>query len=166
MANKKQLFRLPDGTSAYLEMNSIHKILQDKGLDPGGDVQMFHTQNVLRRIVKYMPFKTGMTIKVTIAQTNVRKPYIITNTPYAQYLYRGKVMVDSKTGKGPANIPSVGPRYRKGTTLKATHRPLEYNKSKNPLAGPYWDRRLKAAEGEALEADLQRYIDTKGGGKK
>lgn len=166
MSKKQQLFRLPDGTIAELEMHSVERILKDKGLDPGGDVQMFHTQNVLRRIVKYMPFKTGMTIKVTIAQTNVRKPYIITNMPNAQYLYRGKVMVNSKTGKGPANIPGVGPRYPKGTTLKATNRPLEYNKTKNPLAGPYWDRRLKAAEGKAMAADVQRYIDLKGGGKK
>ena len=169
MSKKQQLFRLPDGTIAELEMHSVDRILKDKGLDPGGDVQVFHTQNVLRRIIKYMPFKTGMTIKVTVAQTDVRKPYIITNTPYARYLYHGKVMVNSKTGKGPANIPGVGPRYRKGTTLKPTNRKLEYNKAKNSLAGsfagPYWDRRLKAAEGKALAADLQRYIDWKGGRK-
>lgn len=163
MSKTKTLFRLPDGTVAELKMKSVQQVLQDKGLDPGGDVQMFHTQNVLRRIIKYMPYKTGMTIKVTVAQTDIRKPRIITNTPYAQYLYRGKRMVNSKTEKGPGYIEGVGYRYRKGTTLKATKDPLHYNKSKNPLAGPYWDRRLKAAEGKAMAADLQRYIDQKGG---
>ena len=53
--SKQTLFRLPDGTIAQLEMHSVGQILHDKGLDPGGDVQMFHTQNVLRRIVRYMP---------------------------------------------------------------------------------------------------------------
>ncbi len=163
---KQTLFRLPNGTVAELEMHSIGQILKDKGLDPGGDVQMFHTQNVLRRIIKYMPNLSGMTIKTTIAQTDIHRPRIITNTPYAQYLYRGKRMVNSATGKGPGYIPGVGYRYRKGTTLKATSELLNYTKNKNPLAGPYWDRRLKAAEGKALAADVQRYIDLKGGGKK
>ena len=87
MASKKeQLFRLPDGTIATLEMHSVSQILKDKGLAAGGSVQMFHTQNVLRRIIKYMPLRSGMTIKVTIAQTDIHKPYIVTNTPYAGML--------------------------------------------------------------------------------
>lgn len=136
MASKKeQLFRLPDGTIATLEMHSVSQVLKDKGLSSDGDVQMFHTANVLRRIIKYMPMRSGMTIKVTIAQTDIHKPYIITDTPYAQYLRKGK----SKSG-----------------------RPLNYTKTKNPLAGPYWDRALEQQEGAALKADLQRYINRKG----
>ena len=65
MATKRQLYRLKNGTVAYLEMNSIPRILKDKGFADDGDVQVFHTQNVLRRIIKYMPYKSGMTIKVT-----------------------------------------------------------------------------------------------------
>lgn len=98
MANKKQLFRLPDGTVAYLEMHSVKRILKDKGLAPDGYVQMFHTQNVLRRIVKYMPYQSGMTVKVTVAQTNIRKPLIVTDTPYARFLFNGKLMVSDVTG--------------------------------------------------------------------
>ena len=78
MKVKTQLFRLPSGTVAYLEMNSVGKILKDKGLDAAGDVQQFHTANVLRRIKRYMPFVSGMTYKVTVAQTNIKKPEIIT----------------------------------------------------------------------------------------
>ena len=162
MSTKRALFRLPDGTLATLEMHSVGEILRDKGLDPAGSAQAFHTQNVLRRIIKYMPFRSGMTVKVTIAQTNIRKPEIVTNTPYAQYLYHGKRMVNSQTGKGPGYVPGVGFRYRKGTTLKATGEPLHYTKTKNPLAGPYWDRALSKAEGKALAADLQRYLNRKG----
>lgn len=158
MKKKIQLFRLPNGTVAYLEMNSVDQILRDKGLDANGDAQRFHTANVLKRIKRYMPFVSGMTYKVTVAQTDISKPYIVTDTPYAKYLFRGKKMVNAKTGKGPRMIPGVGPRYKKGTVLKATAEDLNYTKTKNPAAGPRWDRALSAAEGKAMTKDLQRYI--------
>ena len=125
---------------AKLVMNPITKLLNDKGLDNRGDVQRFHTQNVLRRIVKYMPYRTGATVKLTITQTDIRKPYIITDAPYAKYLYYGKVM----EGKTPKTV---------------TGRPLNYTKTQNPQAGPFWDRALAVSEMPALVADLQRYIN-------
>jgi hypothetical protein len=54
---------------------------KEKGLTAGGDVQRFHTNNVLRRIVKYMPYRSGATIKLTQAQTDINKPEIVTDTP-------------------------------------------------------------------------------------
>ena len=157
------LYRLPGGTIAYLEMNTREQILKDKGLDPGGDAQKFHTANVLRRIKRYMPFDTGMTYKVTVAQTDISKPYIITNTPYAKYLFYGKNMVDAKTLK-PAVMTPEGWRSRKGSVKVPTNIPLEYRK-KNPQAGPRWDRALTAAEGKAMAADLQRYLNRRSGKK-
>ena len=115
---------------------------------------MFHTQNVLRRIVKYMPYQSGMTIKVTAAQTNIRKPLIVTDTPYARFLFQGKLMVSDVTGS---------PWARKGETKHVVNRPLDYTKTKNLKAGPFWDRALSTAEGPAMAADLQRYIKQKGG---
>lgn len=150
--SRQRLFRLPDGAAADLEMHSAAQIIKDKGVDPGGDVQMFHTQNVLRRIIKYMPYQTGMTIKVTVAQTDVRRPLIVTNTPPARFLYHGKLMVSDVTGS---------PWARKGETKHVVNTPLRYSKTKNPKAGPYWDRALSAAEGPAMAADLQRFIRRK-----
>ena len=46
--------------------------------------------------------------------------------------------------------------------MTAEGKPLHYTKIKNPQAGPHWDRALVAAEGEALTADLQRYIARRG----
>lgn len=138
---------------------SARKLVQSKGLSKDGNVQAFHTRNVLRRIKRYMPFRTGATYKITMAHTDIRKPEIVTDVPYARYLYSGKAMVNSKTGKGPALIPGVGFRYRKGTILKVTGRNLKYTTTKNPDAGPFWDRTLIAKEGAAMTADLQRYID-------
>lgn len=122
-----------------VNMNPVNKILKDKGLTPGGDVQKFHTANVLRRIVKYMPYRTGATIKKMLIQTDVRKPEIILDVPYGKYLYYGKAM----EGRAPKVV---------------TDRDLVYTKSKHPLAGPYWDRALVAAEMPAMQADVQRYV--------
>lgn len=101
------------------------------GLGRDGPVQQFHTANVLRRIQKYMPYRTGATIKLTIAQTNTHVPEIVTDNPQARYLYYGV----SKSGK-----------------------PLNYTHTKNPLAGPRWDEAVMAAEGDAMAADLARYM--------
>ena len=134
------------------------QLIQRKGLGASGHVQMFHTQNVLRRIQRYMPFKTGATIKITVAQTDIRKPEIVTDVPYGQFLYRGKVMVDLRTGAAGFMTPE-GWRSRKGCTKVPTDRNLQYTRIKNPMAGPYWDRTLCACEGKAMAADLQRYIN-------
>lgn len=139
---------------------SANKLIRQKGLAQDGKVQMFHTQNCLRRIKRYMPFLSGATYKITVAQTNIRKPEIVTNVPYGKYLFCGKVMVNSKTGKGPVLIPGVGYRFPKGSTFVPTDRELEYTKTKNPLAGPHWDRTLVSYEGKAIVADLQRYINS------
>ncbi len=148
----KQRIRLPDGTVACLEMHSTRQIMRDKGLDENGDVQTYHTRNVLRRIVRYMPYQNGMTIKITVAQTDVRRPLIVTDTPSARFLFNGKLMVSDVTGS---------PWARKGETKHVVNTPLNYTKTKNPRAGPHWDRAVSAAEGKAMVADLQRYIDRK-----
>lgn len=129
-----------------VDMRPVNAILKAKGLTVDGDVQRFHTANVLRRIVKFMPYRTGATIKLTQTQTAVNEPRIITAAPHAKYIYFGKVMV----GDPPKQV---------------TDRDLQYTKTKNPQAGPYWDRALVAAEGAAMRNDLQRYVNRKAGKK-
>lgn len=141
-----------------VNMAPVNVIIARHGIGPGGDVQQFHTANVLRRIVKYMPYRTGATIKIMQAQSPVDKPYINLATPYARYIHEGKVMVNAETGSGPPVIPNVGPRWRRGTKLRATDRPLTYTKTKNPEAGPHWGERLMAAEGDAMLQDLKDYV--------
>ena len=52
------------------------QIIDQLGLGEKGEAQMFHTANVLRRIQRYMPYRSGATIKLTIAQTDIRVPEI------------------------------------------------------------------------------------------
>lgn len=144
-----------------VKLEPTRKILRNLGLDQRGAVQKFWTSTVLRRIQKYMPYRTGETIKLTVAQTDINKPEIVTDTPYARMLYYGKVMVDPKTGKA-GFLTENGWMSRKGVKKVPSGRNIEYTKTKNQQAGPYWDRRLKAAEMQSMEQELQSYIDRRG----
>ncbi len=158
MAKKTIICRLPNGVMATLSMKQANEIIRSKGLDQAGDVQQFHTANVLRRIKRYMPFLTGATYKITAIQTVIRRPEIVTDTPYAKYLFFGKVMIDPKINAAGFLTPE-GWRSRKGSVKVLTSRSLQYTRTKNPKAGARWDRTLSAAEGPQMRADLQRYIN-------
>ena len=146
-----------------VDMKPINRILKAKGLTADGDVQRFHTQNVLRRIQKYMPYRTGATIKAMIIQTDISKPEIVLDVPYGRFLYHGKLMVDPVTGAAGFKDKDGQWKSRKGVPKVKSNRPITYTKTKNPQAGPYWDRALKAAEMPAMQADLQRYVNRKAG---
>jgi hypothetical protein len=98
-----------------------------------------------------MPYKTGALIKLMIAQTDIDTPEIVLTAPQAAFLYHGKVMVDDETGS---------PWARKGHTKHVDEGwDIDFNKEKNPMAGPYWDRALVANEGEVLVRELQSYLN-------
>lgn len=140
----------------YMKIPSADELVQRLGIGPDGDAQIFHTNNILRRMQKYMPMKTGV---FSTAQTRAADSHTIeTTAPQAWYLYYGRRMVNEATGRGPRYIKGVGWRWPKGAKLMATDDPLNYTTTFHPLAGPYWDRRLVAAEGDAIARELHNYI--------
>ena len=150
-------------TTVKVNMKPVNTILTRLGVNKTGDVQMQATRIINQRITRYMPYRTGaMSTKLKYIKSPTE---IEVAARYATYQYYGKVMVNAKTGKGPAFIPSVGYRYKKDTVLKATDRDLDYDKTKNPLAGPFWDKHIMAAEGSQIAAELQEYVDRKAGKK-
>lgn len=94
------------------------------------------------------PFVPASQEKSLDTRTRVDGGYIIYPGPYARYLYNGKVMVDSVTGKGPMRfIDKMGNeqiKFRKGATLKQTDRDLKYSKSTHPQAQDHWFEVSKA----------------------
>lgn len=134
---------------AEYNMHTIDQILTGQGLNQNGRAQRFHTHNVLRRIIKYMPYQAGSLIKLTINQTNIDIPEIVTEAPQAQFLYRGKLMIGMESRSAYA---------RRGEVKQVTGVNLNYTKTKNPQAGPYWDRALVSYEMPAMVADLQGFI--------
>ena len=145
-----------------VNMVPVQKILDGLGVTARGDVQRFHTANVRRRIQKYMPYRSGAAIKLMIVQSPVDDPFIHVDAPFARMLYHGKVMVDPKT-KAAGFLTENGWRSRKNAKKVVSSRDIAYDKTKNPQAGPLWDRRLVAAEGAAMQQDLQNYVDRRAG---
>lgn len=135
----------------------VSDVLIRLGVDKNGDVQMQTTRIVNKRITRYMPYRTSA---LSTKLKYIKSPTEIeVNAPYARYQYYGKVMVDSATGRGPFYIEDVGFRYRKGAVLKVTDRDLRHDKSKHWLAGPFWDKRMMAAEGKMIAQDIQAYVN-------
>lgn len=145
-----------------VDMAPVSTIMKRLGVTAQGDVQRFHTANVRRRIQRYMPYRSGATIKLMIVQSPTDMPFIHVDVPYARMLYHGKVMVDPKTRAAGFLTPN-GWRSRKGVPKVASDRDIQYDKSKNERAGPYWDRALMAAEGAQMQAELQAYVDRRAG---
>ena len=120
-----------------VKMKPVNTILTRMGVKPDGDVQMFVTNTVNRRITRYMPFRSGaLSTKLKHIKSATEIEVL---GPYARYQYYGKAM------DGPA--PKV-----------VTDRDLKYDKTKNPLAGPFWDRRLIANEGAQIAGEVRRYV--------
>ena len=120
-----------------VKMKPVNTILTRMGVKPDGDVQMFVTNTVNRRITRYIPFRSGaLSTKLKHIKSATEIEVL---GPYARYQYYGKVMA------GPA--PKV-----------VTDRDLKYDKTKNPLAGPFWDRRLIANEGAQIAGEVRRYV--------
>lgn len=129
-------------TRIRVEMKPVNTIVNRLGVGESGDVQRFVTNSVNRRITRYMPYRSGaLSTKLKL----ITGPAEITVLgPYARYQYYGKAM----EGRAPKHV---------------TERPLNYDKTKNPLAGPFWDRALMSHEKDAIIADIQEYVDRKAG---
>ena len=100
-------------------------------------------EQVLQGCRALMPLLTGSLQQRSRVEDGGRR--VVFPGPYARYLYMGRVMVDSVTGKGPRKIP-IGPgeyvlRFRKGAKLKPTGRRLTYS---NPEAVDHWFDEAKA----------------------
>ncbi len=104
------------------------EVMRELGVDARGKVQQFVTDRVRFRMQRYMPWDTGFTVT---SLTQVTSPTTITvNAPYAQYLYNGV----SRSGNA-----------------------LDYTKTTNPMAGPFWDRTLVQNEGDAIAEEAASY---------
>lgn len=127
-------------TKVKVKMKPVNTILTRLGVTPDGDVQMFATNSINRRITRYMPYRSSaLATKLKYIKSPTQ---IEVAAPYARYQYHGKVMV----GKAPKTV---------------TSRDLKYDTTKHTLAGPFWDRRLMAAEGGQIAAEVQKYVDRK-----
>lgn len=134
-------------------------IIARLGLEPNGRVQKYFTKRCADYMDPYVPLDKG---DLAYNQRRIESDKIIYQSPYAHYMYEGKVM-------GP-NIPikddgvivgwfSKEPKYYTG-------KDIDYSKSiakGHTFAGPHWDRRMWSVEKDNILKEVQDYM--KHGGK-
>lgn len=106
------------------------QLLKRVGVDKSGRVQKLVTDEVFKRIGKYMPRRSGALEDAKTEITSTTR--ITTKGPYARYVFFG-------VGRG--------------------GKPLNYTRTENPLAGPHWDRRMVKAEGRSIVRAVRRQIE-------
>lgn len=90
---------------------------------------------VMKDTVPYVPALTG----VFSNSTRIIGKNIIYSGVQARYLYEGKVMVDSETGKGARYLgDEIGFRHRRGAILVPSERNLNYTTAMHPKAQAHW----------------------------
>ena len=130
-----------------VKLDSSAKIAQRKGLGKGGVIQKFIDSEVIRLSAPYTPFATGMMQKSATLGTVIGSGEITYNSPYARYLYYGKVMVSPTTGS---------PWAKKGERKVKTARMISYNGA--PKKGAFWLEVIKNHH----KADLLREVQSLG----
>lgn len=108
--------------------------------------QVFVDSECIRLMSNYTPMLTGVLTKSATLGTVLGEGEIHQTTPYARYQYYGKLMVSSTTGSA----------FSKGESKELTDKDLNYNKSRHPLAGSYWFKRMAADNGKKILAGAQR----------
>lgn len=141
-----------------VKCKSASQIIRAHGLDRNGDVQRAWTSIVDRRISRFMPYRPGSGALSGKLKYISGPAEITVAAPYAKYQYYGKVMIDPKINAAGFLTKDGTWRSRKGAVKVLTDRPLDYDTTKNERAGPFWDRRLMAAEGDAMVQEIREYI--------
>ena len=111
-----------------VDFSDAAKVLENHGLEKGGRVQAFFTNEVMRRSDPYVPFSSGP-LKNT-ARITADMDGIVYNQPYSRFHWYGKVMIYEPTGS------TWAPKYGEKVV---TDRDMEYQGA--PLRGPKWVER-------------------------
>ena len=138
-----------------MDLEPISKIRAKLGLAPTGPVQKFFTQTCYNHMDKYVPRDTGD----LASNVELTADSITYKSPYAHYMYEGRVM-------GP-NIPimkkgisePVGWYSPKG---KPKHYTGDKTKYHTAGTGPHWDKRMKSAEMRQIVKEVQAFFNRGG----
>ena len=136
-----------------IQFKEVEQLLAEHGLNDGGEVQKFIDNEVMRQSLPYMPNMNGVLQNAMMSQTVIGSGQIRQNTLYARYQYYGVLFVDPITLKGSFYDARTGRHWsRKGVAKipDPTGRLLNYNTSKNALAGSHWFDRAMKDHGESI----------------
>lgn len=140
----------------------ISQVLKNHGLEDGGRVQKFIDSEVIRLMDDYTPEDKGA-LKASIRiHSKIGSGLLTQATPYAHYLYYGKLYVDPYTLKGAFYSKKRGfwSRPKVSKIPDPNGRELHYSTYKSRLAGKMWFERMKADKKDKI---LKGAIEIAGG---
>lgn len=126
-----------------VHLPNINQVIAKAGTQPGGRTQMFFTNELRRLSDPYVPMGAGVLKNSSrVVDNHTALEY---HTPYAQYHWYGKLMVDAVTGSSWA---------RAGTQKVLTERDMSYRGG--PIRGPRWVNRAYEDNKEALLQSVEK----------
>lgn len=148
---------------ASFHLDSVDTVIKDLGLEEGGKVQKFFTNEVWRLSDDYVPMDSGF-LKNNSSMT-LDGTQIIYNAPYARYQWYGMLMVDPVYLVGAFPMTKYGIQVgffsRKGVPkiLDPDGRAIN---NFNGLRGPYWVSRMWLDRHLEIEQAVQKFIERGG----
>lgn len=148
-------------TEVKVNMKPISEIETGLGIQNGGPAHAYFTERCADYMREFMPYNEGYLSEKNVVKTVDEITY---NSPYAHYMYEGKVMGPNipieKTGDLVTKWISKKPKYYTG-------KDIDYSKSQaqagHTYAGPYWDKRMWSARKEQIEEEVTKFIRLRGG---
>ena len=149
-----------------VKMDDASAILQKHGLSYGGNAHRFLTNELMRLSDPYVPMRN--TILKNSARVSSEGDAIIYNTPYARYMWYGKVMVDPKTQKAcmvftDKKTGNVVFYSRPNVQKVLTDRDIRYHGG--GLRGKKWVERCWIDNKDKICKSLEDFINNGGGTK-
>lgn len=138
-----------------LDLSSVKDELEKLDFLARNKVLKFAANEIMRLSDDYVPFDSG-TLKNSAYVTELGDE-IVYPSPYAQYMYQGKLMVDPITKKGAFYDPITN-RYwsRPGVKKELTDTPLNYAGA--PKRGAHWVEKAWEEHKEDVIESIEKYI--------
>ncbi len=143
---------------ARLIIPDTKTLMKQVGLDEGGRVQKYIDNFVKEESRDYIPKKTRTLADSSSIATKNGSGLVIWNTPYANYMYEGKLMVDPITLKGAFFNPNYGYWSRPKTEkiLDPSGRKLNYSNG-----GDHWFDKMIDDKMDDLVKGIQNIVGGK-----
>jgi Minor capsid. len=138
-----------------VDLLGANQLIELKGLESNGKIQKMLTNQIAQSSERFTPFQQGV-----LTHSEFQDPkgeYIEYNTPYARYLWHGKLMVDPISGKGASYSQEYGFWSRPGVQKELTNIDLKYSGA--PIRGPKWVLRAWETDGAQIIRNLEKVVN-------
>lgn len=105
-----------------MKLKPVSSIKADLGINPNGRVQAFFTDDCKRHMERYVPYDVG-NLRTIVTTTPKSITY---ESPYAHYMYVGKVYVMPQNQKSAFYSDDYGFWSKKGQAKIPTDRDISY----------------------------------------